>query len=323
MEYVAAMDVGGTSITSALLPRTGRPLRARRHPTSREEGPTAVLQRVLGLADELVARGADAYGVPPLALGLASLGLVDSGAGTVVFAANVGWRDLPLRAMLADRLGLPVTVVHDVGAGGVAEGRLGAGRGCADFLFVAVGTGIGGAIVLDGRPYRGRRSTAGEIGHLVVRPEGHRCGCGGHGCLETVSSASAVARRYAERGGDPRASAADVCAAVGTDSRASAVWTEAVDGLADGLAAYAMLMDPDRIIVGGGLALAGEALFRPLRSAVARRSTLTRPPKVVRARLGDRAGLLGAGLLAWDHVGPETGQETAQRADHHGLVTHP
>lgn len=304
VKYVAALDIGGSSIKSALLTRDGRQLLGQRHPTRREEGPQAVLQRALAQAEGIVARGVAAHGAPPLAMGVAALGLVDSGSGTVVFAANVGWRNLALRSLLAERLGLPVTVAHDVGAGGIAEGALGAGRGCHDFLFAAIGTGIGGAVVIDGRPYQGARGRAGEIGHIVVWPGGSPCVCGGRGCLETVSSASAVARRYALLGGKPGATAADVCVAVATDPRARAVWEEAVSGLADALVTYATLMDPDRVVIGGGLALAGEALFQPLRSAVAQRCTLAHPPTVVPAGLGDGAALIGAGLLAWDLVEP-------------------
>ena len=300
VEYVAALEVGGSNVKSALLTRAGRRLLSQRHPTRREEGPEAVLHRVLSYAEDVVARGVAAHGVPPRALGVAALGLVDSSTGTVVFGANVGWSNLPLRSLLTERLGLPVTLAHDAGAGGVAEAALGAGRGCRDFLFAAVGTGVGGALMLDGRPYRGAHGQAGEIGHIVVRPAGSPCGCGGRGCLETVASASALARRYAELGGEPGTTAADVCRAAATDPLARTAWEEAVSGLADGLVAYATIMDPDRIIVGGGLALAGEASFSPLRSAVALRCTLAHPPAVVPAGLGDAAGLLGAGLLAWD-----------------------
>jgi glucokinase len=304
MQYVAALDLGGSSVKSALVTRTGDELYAQRHPTRREEGPQAVLQRVLGHAEELVAHGVATYGVPPLALGIAALGLVDSGTGTVLFAANVGWSNLPLRSLLAERLALPVTMTHDVGAGGVAEAALGAGRGCRDFVFMAIGTGIGGAIMLDGRPYKGARGQAGEIGHVIVRPGGSACSCGGHGCLETVASATAIARRYAELGGEPGTTAAGVCHAVATDTSARIAWDEAISGLADGLVTYATLLDPERVIIGGGLALAGDALFAPLRSAIARRCTLARPPAVVPAELGDRAGLLGAALDAWDLVPP-------------------
>jgi glucokinase len=304
MEYVAALDVGGNSIKSALVTRAGHELLVQRHPTRREEGPEAVLQRVLSQAEEIVARGVAVHGVPPLALGVAALGLLDSRTGTVVFAANVGWSKLPLRSLLSERLGLPITTAHDVGAGGVAEAALGAGRGCRDFLFIAVGTGIGGAIMLDRRPYRGTRGRAAEIGHIIVRPGGSPCGCGGHGCLETVSSASAIMRRYEELGGQPGTTAAEVCLAAATDTRARTAWEEAISGLADGVVTYATLMDPERIIIGGGVALAREALFPPLRAAIAHRCTVAHPPAVVPAELGDRAGLLGAALHAWDLIQP-------------------
>ncbi|MEV4443643.1 ROK family protein, partial [Streptomyces sp. NPDC049577] len=198
-----------------------------------------------------------------------------------------------------------VAVGHDVRTGGLAEGRLGAGKGSDRFLFVPLGTGIAGAIGIDGRIEEGAHGCAGEIGHIAVRPgaDAPECGCGGRGCLETVASASAVSRAWAAASGDPRADAADCAKAVASgDPRARAVWQAAVDALADGLVTALTLLDPRALIIGGGLAEAGETLFAPLRAAVAERVTFQKLPRIVPAALGDTAGCLGAGLLAWDLV---------------------
>ncbi|MBB0232981.1 ROK family protein, partial [Streptomyces calidiresistens] len=222
------------------------------------------------------------------------------GGGVVRYAANLGWRDVPLGRLLAERLaGIPVAVGHDVRAGGLAEGLLGAGRGASRFLFVALGTGIAGAIGIEGRVEAGAHSGAGEIGHIVVRPDGPLCGCGQRGCLETLASASAVGRAWAAACGDPAADAADAARAVAAgDPRALRVWREAVDALADGLLTGITLLDPEVVIIGGGLARAGDLLLDPLRGALRERITFQHPPALVPAELGDAAGCLGAGLLA-------------------------
>ncbi|MGW7368741.1 ROK family protein, partial [Streptomyces sp. NPDC054841] len=200
------------------------------------------------------------------------------------------------------RLGQP----HDVRAGGLAEGRIGAGRGADRFLFVPLGTGIAGAIGIDGAIEAGAHGCAGEIGHIVVRPGGPECGCGQRGCLETLASASAVSRAWAAASGDPEADAADCAKAVESgDAAAVDVWQGAVDALADGLVTALTLLDPRTLIIGGGLAEAGETLFTPLRAAVEARVTFQKLPAIVPAALGDTAGCLGAGLLAWDLLDTE------------------
>ncbi|WP_107486279.1 ROK family protein, partial [Streptomyces sp. 13-12-16] len=230
--------------------------------------------------------------------------IVDEAEGVAVYAANLGWRDVPLRALLTERLGgVPVALGHDVRTGGLAEGRIGAGRGTDRFLFVPLGTGIAGAIGIDGRVEAGAHGFAGEIGHIVVRPQGAPCPCGQRGCLERFASAAAVSEAWAAACGDPDADAADCAKAVEAgDVRARRVWQDAVDALADGLVTALTLLDPRALIIGGGLAEAGETLFTPLREAVRRRVTFQKMPSLVPAALGDTAGCLGAGLLAWDLI---------------------
>ncbi len=278
-----------------------------RRPTGRERGPDAVVEAILGFAAELRDRGTARFGTPAAAAGVAVPGIVDEASGTAVYAANLGWRDVPLRALLSERLGgIPVALGHDVRTGGLAEGRIGAGRDAGRFLFVPLGTGIAGAIGIGGRIEAGAHGSAGEIGHIVVRPGGRACGCGQRGCLETLASAAAVGRDWAAACGDPGAGAADAAKAVASgDERALAVWRDAVDALADGLVTGLTLLDPEMLIIGGGLAEAGDTLFTPLREAVRRRVTFQRLPSIVPAALGDAAGCLGAGLLARDLLSTE------------------
>ncbi|MEU6174957.1 ROK family protein [Streptantibioticus parmotrematis] len=307
MRHVIALDVGGTGMKGALIAPSGDRLYETRRPTERARGPEAVVASVLDFADELREHGIAAFGEPAAAAGVAVPGVVDDAAGIAVYSSNIGWRDVPMRTLLTDRLhGVPVALGHDLRCGGLAEGRLGAGRGRERFLFLALGTGIAAAIGIDGRIEAGAHGYAGEIGHIVVRPGGRLCPCGQTGCLETEASASSVARAWAEAGGGEDATAAECATAVEKgDPRALAVWRDAVAALADGLVTGLTLLDPGTLIVGGGLAEAGETLFAPLRAAVERRITFQKLPLIVPAALGDAAGCLGAGLLAWDRLSVE------------------
>ncbi|WP_441246926.1 ROK family protein [Kitasatospora sp. McL0602] len=312
MEHVIALDVGGTGMKGALVAHDGTVPYELRRPTGREAGPRTVVASILDLVTRLGRESQERFGAPPAAAGVAVPGTVDEEHGIAVYSANLGWRDLPLRDLIAERLAetgrpLPVALGHDVRTGALAEGRAGAGRGIDRFLFVALGTGIAGGIAIDGRIEAGAHGNGGEIGHVVIRPGGAACGCGQHGCLETLASASAVSRAWAEASGDPAADSADCARAVEAgDRRAVAVWSEAVAALADGLLVAHSLLDPAAIIVGGGLAEAGDTLFGPLRAALEQRLVgFHIAPALLPAALGDTAARVGAGLLAHDLLTPD------------------
>lgn len=292
---------------AALVGADGTLLHEARRATGRERGAEAVVETILAFAADLYAYGEEHLGEGAVAAGVAVPGIVDAEHGIAVYAANLGWRDLPLRKLVGERLGgIPVALGHDVRTGGLAEGRIGAGRGADRFLFVPLGTGIAGAIGIAGTIEAGAHGYAGEIGHIVVRPDGPDCGCGQRGCLETLASAAAVSRAWATASGDPDADAADCAEAVASgDPAALRVWRDAVDALAAGLVTALTLLDPRTLIIGGGLAEAGETLFTPLRAAVEERVTFQKLPHIVPAALGDTAGCLGAGLLAWDLLSTE------------------
>ncbi|RQW84391.1 sugar kinase, partial [Micromonospora globispora] len=192
-EVVVALDVGGTGMKCALVRPDGAVVHAERHATRAEHGPDAVVDTILNIAEALAGK-ARADGLTPVAGGIAVPGVVDEARGVAVWSANLGFRDVPLRDLAAARLGLPTALGHDVRVGGLAEARLGAGRGTGHVLFVAIGTGIAAAHVVDGAAAVGAHGAAGEIGHILVRPDGPRCGCGRPGCLEAVASAAAHAR---------------------------------------------------------------------------------------------------------------------------------
>ncbi|MCX4550057.1 ROK family protein [Streptomyces sp. NBC_01387] len=305
--HVIALDVGGTGMKAALVGADGSLLHEARRATNRERGPEAVVESILDFAAELRAYGEEHLGRTASAAGVAIPGIVDAENGIAVYASNLGWRDVPMRELLSTRLhGIPVALGHDVRTGGLAEGRIGAGKGADRFLFMPLGTGIAGAIGIEGSIEAGAHGYAGEIGHIIVRHGGVACGCGQRGCLERYASASAVSLAWAEASGDPEADAADCAKAVESgDPKAVAVWQNAVDALADGLVTALTLLDPRTLIIGGGLAEAGDTLFVPLKAAVEERLTFQKPPHIVPAALGDTAGCLGAGLLAWDLLSTE------------------
>jgi glucokinase len=299
-EVVVALDVGGTGMKCALVDPAGRTVHAERHPTGAERGPEAVVATILDVAEGLAAR-ARTGGTEPVAVGIAVPGVIDEAAGVAIWSANVGFRDVPLRELAVARLGLPTALGHDVRAGGLAEARLGAGRGTRHVLFVAIGTGIAAAHVVDGSAATGAHGAAGEIGHILVRPDGPPCGCGRLGCLESVASAAAVGRRYTALAGVPATAADVVDRAAAGEELAGQVWRETVEALADGLATGQALFDVEAIVLGGGLTRAGAYLLDPLRVELRERMTFHREPVLVAAELGDEAGCLGAALLALDN----------------------
>lgn len=289
---VAAIDVGGTTIKGALLDADLQPVESVVVPTTR--GPAA-LDAVLGVAARLVQAGRGEV----RAVGIGVPGVVDVAGGVVRHSVNLGWRDVPVRDAAAAALRLPVAVEHDVTAAGLAERSHGAGRRADDVLVVVLGTGISAVVFAGGRLVRGGSRQAGELGHVRVAGSDLPCSCGGRGCLETVVSAAAVATAYARRTGRPVAGAQEVVAAVEAGhAQARQVWDDAVRALCEALAAAVTLLGTDLVVVGGGLAEAGDLLVHPLRRGLATACTVQAPPKVQAAQFGARAGMVGAALAA-------------------------
>lgn len=289
MECVVAVDVGGTTLKGGLVGRDGTLLYMERRATPRAEGPERVIAAISAFVTDLSrARSAGGGVLEPVAVGLALPGLVT--ATHAVFSAAIGWRDVPVEAFT--EVDLPVALGHDVRSAGEAELAYGGGSG--DVLYLPIGTGIAGAVVLSGSLYGGAAGWAGQIGHIPVRPDGLLCACGQRGCLAAYASASAIAARCGED------SAADVVARVLTgDAQAVAVWNEAVEALSLALATYTLLLDPALVVIGGGLSLAGDTLIAPLRDRLTALLTFRSPPALRVSALGVHAGLLGAGLLGW------------------------
>jgi glucokinase len=293
---VLALDIGGTLIKAALVDRSG--VEVAGSSTATPAGLGSDLGQVIErLRTDLLTQA----GSPPLRVvgcGVVTPGIVDDHQGMVINAVNLGWRQLPVRDIVARHTGLPTALGHDVRAGLRAEAQLGGARGIADIAFVPVGTGIAAALQIDGA-ILSAGGWAGELGHVVIEPEGPLCACGQQGCLETLAAAPALVRAYAGRTGRTRPAHEIAELAKAGDPAAVAVWTSGTDALARGLTVLVALTGVELVILAGGLAESGDLLLEPLRRAFADRPAFGRPVRIERARLGDHAGVLGAALIGW------------------------
>ncbi|GAA3389480.1 ROK family protein [Cryptosporangium minutisporangium] len=292
---VVAVDVGGTTVKASVVDDRGS---RRYHRTAPSAGGDDTVAVIRTLIDALRA-DALADGLDVLAAGVVTPGLVDAGTGRVAYASNLGWRDLDLRAALEGPLGLPVSVGHDVRAAGRAERHLGAARGAGDFVLLQLGTGIAAAVVTEGALVSGAGSAAGEAGHMPVYPGGEPCPCGKRGCLEAYASGAAIARRYRAAGGRDGATARGVAGLLGRDPIADQVWDEAVTALALGVSTLTMVLDPALVVLGGGLALAGDALLRPVERALPELLVWRAAPRIRLSTLGTTGGEWGAAIEAF------------------------
>ncbi|WP_425863271.1 ROK family protein [Arthrobacter sp. TWP1-1] len=294
---VLAFDVGGTDMKSGIvlgdLARGDvEVLDVQRHPTPLEAGRTgeSVCARIVELTGEYRAAHPELL---IAAVGVTVPGIVDEDAGIGIYSANLGWKDFPFTATLTEALGLPVGFGHDVGMAGEAEFRLGAAVGKKDVLILVIGTGIAGAVLCDGHRVAGG-GYAGEIGHAMVPgPDGSLV------IMESLGSAGAVARRYTQTSGTAVAGARDVLAlAAEGDAAAAGIWKDAIDALAFSVAQCVSILGTETVVLGGGLSMAGAALFEPLAARVDQLLTFHRRPEFIHAALGENAGLIGSALKA-------------------------
>ena len=292
-EAVVGIDVGGTRVKAVLVAPDGEVLAEAVHPT-----PDRVRDQLGEVAAkavaELTARAEAA--VDLLAVGVVVPGLVDEVTGTGVWSANLGWRDLDLRGGVSAHVDVPVAIGHDVRSGLLAEHRLGAAREVDNVLFVPLGTGLASAILCRGRLVTGSLWT-GEIGHVVVVPDGPLCGCGQRGCLEALSSAGAIGRRWSEATGLVGDAEEVARRAEAGEAEARRIWQEAIDALAIMVAPIVAAVGTELVLIGGGLVHAGDALLEPLRRELSARLGGRDDVAVEAAALGDRAGSLGAAML--------------------------
>ncbi|GAA0226103.1 ROK family protein [Cryptosporangium japonicum] len=296
---VVTLDIGGTTIKGALVGADGRELVRLDRDTGASLGEAEVVSRVRAVAKELADAGT-------VGVGLSVPGIVDTAAGVARHAVNLGFRDTPLAALVAEEVGVPVVLEQDCRAAAVAESEIGLGRDARDLMVVVLGTGVAAGLIVDGQPLAGADGSAGELGHLPVYPDGERCACGQRGCLEVYASASGIARRYAAAGGTRAgATAADVASSLDSDVVAARVWREATEALGLALATATLLLDPALIVLAGGLTGAGDTLLRPVRTELQSALAWREAPPVANSPLGGDAGRLGAAILAWRAAGYE------------------
>jgi glucokinase len=295
--HVVAVDLGGTWARAALFDPSGAVIRRARVGTDRDGGPARIVEQLATLIDEVAGRRSGTEVTPSVAV-VGVPGVVNPDSGVVYSAANLAdWRNVPLRRMLEERMALPCMVEHDAALAALAEYRRGAGRGCVNFAYVTVSTGIGAGLILNNQLYRGQQGTAGEFGHMVSIPNGPLCHCGNRGCLNAIASGDGIAAAAgAERAEDVAAAAA----AGDVESCRVLIWAAHHLGLA--LGGLINLLALDAVALGGGVFAAGDLFWDTLSAAIAEGSWATPRAhcQIMHAELLDDAGLVGAYELAAD-----------------------
>ena len=312
MRYVVGIDIGGTNIVAGTVAEDGSEvLGLVSEPTLPEQGAEGVLSRIMKLAraSMAAARGKEIAG-----LGIGSPGPLDTTTGVVLLTPNLGWVNFPLRDRVAGALGMPATLDNDANCAIFGEWWRGAARGASHVVGLTIGTGIGGGIVLAGRVYRGKSDIAGEIGHMTIDLNGRRCKCGNYGCLEAYASGPAIAARAIEgieAGADsslPRYVNGDLAritaqivyeAAHDGDEYALEVVHDTAKFLGAGVANVVNIFNPEVVVICGGVTLAGDKLFLPLRSEVKRRAfkPAVEACRIVPGELTGTAGVYGAAAV--------------------------
>ncbi len=313
--FLVGVDLGGTNIVVCAMSADG----SRQHglhsePTRAHEGADAVIARMARMVNETVETTMRETGVDRAAfegVGIGAPGPLDRAAGVVLVAPNLGWHNVPLRDRMTALTGLPAALDNDANCATYGEWWIGAAKGGRNVIGVTIGTGIGGGLILDGRPYHGSSDVAGEIGHTTIDQTGRRCGCGNYGCLEAYASGTAIAERAREAltldgvsvlrdlvdGDISKITAATVYAAANQgDAIATDVVRDTARFLGTGLANLLNIFNPDVVVIAGGVTQAGDALFAPLRTEVRRRAFkfAVDACRIVPGTLPGTAGVVGA-----------------------------
>lgn len=325
--YALGVDLGGTKVLASIVDVTsGEVVASVRKRTKAEKGQDAISRRTLDIVKEVLSEAEVTDGDDIVAIGVGAAGQIDRQAGVILDAPNLGVRNLDLKELLGDEFHKPVSIGNDVEVATIGELHYGSGQGYNNFVCVFVGTGIGGGIVQNGRMYTGLTGTAGEIGHVPIDAGGRICGCGNRGCLEAYASRTAITRAImAEIHHGRKSVLADEAelqlkqgetiirsgllagAIKQNDALTIEIVTEAADYLGYGLATIINFYNPECVILGGGVIEAIDLLFERA-SSRALNVALSQPArrtKIVRTRLGDFSGVVGAACLAAQAAGYE------------------
>ncbi|MGE3615846.1 MAG: ROK family protein [Gemmatimonadales bacterium] len=318
MRYVLGIDIGGTNLVCAAVSEDGRTVRGlRKQPTVSSAGADSVIDRIVAMAEaSILATRAEDPDAEIRGVGIGSPGPIDRVRGVVILTPNLGWVDMPVRDRIADRLGLPGALDNDANCAMAGEWWVGAAEGARHAVTFTLGTGIGGGLVVDGSLVHGASDVAAEIGHITIETNGRRCGCGNDGCLEAYASGPAIARRAAEliaagaesslgRKGESLAGVTAetvYAAAAAGDQLAHEVVQDTAKYLGVGVANLINILNPEVVVICGGVTQAGDRLFVPLRREVARRAF--RPAveacRIVPGILPGTAGVIGAARVFLD-----------------------
>jgi glucokinase len=318
-DYVLAADMGGTNLRTSAVSRDGSVVHQRQVPTPRGAEASAVVTAIVDEAELCISE----LGRRPIAFGLAAAALVDSAGTRVLSSPNLPQLNgLSLADKISDRLGIAVTLENDATAASIGEHWLGASRDVDISICVTLGTGVGGGLIVGGRPFRGASGTAGEVGHICVEPDGVACGCGSHGCLEQYASATAMVRIAREIGvgrpGSKLTTLADFAAVdvydagLGGDRVALETFERVGRYLGIAFAGLVNVLNPHMIVIGGGGAGAWNLFIDHVREEMSGRA-FEHPAKaaaLARSELGNRAGFLGAAKVAFDLA--DSARETDQ-----------
>jgi glucokinase len=315
--HAIGIDIGGTKIAGALVDADGVIIRELRVPTPVKD-PTALVDSVVNLVNELRA------GVEVLGVGVAMAGFIDHQQSNVIYGTNFGWKNFPLKSEIESKLDIPVIIENDANAAGWAEYRFGAGKGYQHMVMLTLGTGVGGAIIVDGKMLRGGFGVAGELGHMRIVPDGIPCGCGQRGCIESYASGTALLRTAnelvdsgvpeAERLSQLKAEAGKLTGAevyqalVERDPGAVKLLEELAGWLGQAIASLSAILDPEIVVIGGGVSQAGELLLGPIRDSFRKFAPAGgfRPElAVVTAEFVNDAGVVGAADLARVSLSPK------------------
>jgi len=296
VNYVVAVDVGGTDIKSALVDSDLNVISTINAPTPKAD--KTGVETVKAIV-ELIAQFSKQQTVS--AIGLAVPGALDEPAGTSRWSGNLQWENLPIRNLLADAVNIPVAFGHDVRTAAVAEMRNGAAKGSRNAIFIPVGTGIAAALIIDGE-IRSADGFAGEIGHVNVNGK-YPCVCGKSGCLEAASSTLAISKAYEVHSGKTGVTTEEIYKlVVAGDPIATQVWNDATAAMARACEVLITILAPDVIVFGGGLSNAGETFLKPIREYLDSSLTFQRKPRLEIAHYKSQSGAIGCAMLAFDLV---------------------
>ena len=316
--WIVGVDLGGTNVVVGLVPiGGGEVLGLRTLPTESHRGAKFVVDRIIELVEGAIAdvlREQDGLREEVAGVGIGSPGPLNRETGIVINTPNLGWRNFPLRDLVANTVGMPATLDNDANCATYGEWWLGAGRDADTLVGFTLGTGIGGGIVLHGEIYHGVSDVAGEIGHMTIEANGRKCKCGNYGCLEAYASGPAIALRAVEgieagvetvlsgmvNGRLEQITAATVYeAVVAGDVYANEVMKDTAKFLGAGIANIINILNPEMVVISGGVTRAGEHLFEPLRAEVRRRAFKSAEERcrIVAAEMPDRAGVVGAAAV--------------------------